>query len=312
MNSPDFVCSPQTTFWRSLDPVVLDQRYLRYAMQSPRFARQLEVLKGQTDMAPYVSLTDQRAIDLELPPVGEQRAIGEVLGALDDKIAANEKAGNISQELARAIFARASIEGGTATIRDVAKLVTRGIAPKYVESDGVVVLNQKCVRDQRINLTPSRMTQGSSTRTEKLLRRDDVLVNSTGAGTLGRIARWTRDIRATVDSHITIVRFDPDLVDPVCAGFGLLRIEKEVEGLAEGSTGQTELRRDLLAGLEIDVPDKAQQGAVEARLSALDELSLGLQQESDRLAGTRDELLPLLMSGRLRVRDAEKVVEGVV
>jgi type I restriction enzyme S subunit len=92
----------------------------------------------------------------------------------------------------------------------------------------------------------------------------------------------------------------------------LLQIEKEVEGLAEGSTGQTELRRDLLAGLEIDIPDKTQQGAVGAKLSALDELALGLQQESDRLAAARDELLPLLMSGKVRVREAEKIVEGVV
>jgi type I restriction enzyme S subunit len=68
----------------------------------------------------------------------------------------------------------------------------------------------------------------------------------------------------------------------------------------------------LLAGLEIDVPDKAQQCSIGAELSALDELVLGLQQESDRLAATRDELLPLLMSGKIRVRDAEKVVEGVV
>jgi len=251
-------------------------------------------------------------VEVRIPDLATQVAIVDVLKALDHKMATNEKVASISRELARSIFARATIGGNRVAIRNVAKLVTRGITPKYVETDGIAVLNQKCVRDQRINLAPSRMTHDSSIRAEKLLRRDDVLVNSTGAGTLGRIARWTQKDRATVDSHITIVRFDPDLIEPVCAGFGLLQIEKEVEGLAEGSTGQTELRRDLLAGLEIAVPDKVQQGAVGAELSALDELNVGLQQESDKLAATRDELLPLLMSGKIRVREVEKVVEGVV
>ncbi|WP_370945342.1 restriction endonuclease subunit S [Amycolatopsis sp. cg5] len=312
MDSPNFVCSPQTTFWRSLDLSVLNQRFLRYAMLSPSFARQLEVLKGQTDMAPYVSLTDQRSIELELPPIEVQRAVAKVLGALDDKIAANDKAFKISRDLAHSNYVRATRAGDRLTIREVAQLVARGVTPKYVESDGVTILNQKCVRNQWINLNPSRMTKESSIRSDKLLHRYDVLVNSTGAGTLGRVARWTLDIRATADSHVTIVRFDPTLIDPVCAGFGLLQIEKEVEGLAEGSTGQTELRRDLLAGLEIAVPDKAIQKSIGAELTALDELALGLQQESDILAATRDEILPLLMSGKIRVREAEKVVEGIV
>ena len=34
--------------------------------------------------------------------------------------------------------------------------------------------------------------------------------------------------------------------------------------------------------------------------------------ESQRLARTRDELLPLLMSGKIRVKDAEKTLEGVL
>src|SRR5690606_32557502 len=81
--APPFVCSPQTTFWRSLDQTVLDQRYLRYVLKSSDFQRQLAVFGGQTDMAPYVSLTDQRAIEIDVPETTEQRAIADVLGALD-------------------------------------------------------------------------------------------------------------------------------------------------------------------------------------------------------------------------------------
>jgi type I restriction enzyme S subunit len=41
------------------------------------------------------------------------------------------------------------------------------------------------------------------------------------------------------------------------------------------------------------------------------DLCAATDRESLKLATTRDELLPLLMSGKVRVRDAEKVVEGV-
>lgn len=285
--------------------------YLYYYLSQPTM---IALIKGQSigSSVPGFNLGQLKELPIELPGIKEQQAIAEVLGALDDKIAANDRTRSLSRELARTVFTRAVHQGVRMVIRDATQLVARGVTPKYVDSGGVSVLNQKCVRDQRVNLAPARETQEASIRPAKLLQRDDVLVNSTGVGTLGRVARWTHDIRATVDSHITIVRFDPALVDRVCGGFALLRIEKEIEGLAEGSTGQTELRRDLLSGLEIAVPDRARQGSVGADLTALDDLAMGLQQESDRLAATRDQLLPLLMSGKVRVQEAKRVVEEVV
>ena len=131
LDSPDYVCSPQTTFWRGLDYEVLDQRYLKYVLRSSDFQRQLATLGGQTDMAPYVSLTDQRSLEFDLIQVGEQRAIAEVLGALDDKIAANDRVIRLAGELADAQFARASvgIEFGPATFDGVAQ-VGGGATPK--------------------------------------------------------------------------------------------------------------------------------------------------------------------------------------
>ena len=46
---------------------------------------------NNTDMAAYINLADIRSLILRLPDLDEQRAIAEVLGALDDKIAANTK-----------------------------------------------------------------------------------------------------------------------------------------------------------------------------------------------------------------------------
>ena len=67
-DAPHFVCSPQTTFWRSLDYDQLDQTFLFAYLRSPLFAAQLRTRMHETDMAPYVSLTAQRSLSVLMPP----------------------------------------------------------------------------------------------------------------------------------------------------------------------------------------------------------------------------------------------------
>ncbi len=102
--TPRFVYAPQLCFWRSLAPDVIDARWLYYWMCGGEFTQQISGVKGQTDMADYVSLTDQRRMAITLPPISIQRAIAGVLGALDDKIEQNRRTARALDRLARAIF----------------------------------------------------------------------------------------------------------------------------------------------------------------------------------------------------------------
>jgi type I restriction enzyme, S subunit len=119
-DAPPFVCSPQTTFWRTLDPGILDRKYLYAFLRSPEFHRQLATRAGETDMAPYVSLTSQRGLSVTLPPIGAQHFIAHVLGTLDDKIELNRRMNETLEAMARALFkswfvdfdpVRAKVEG---------------------------------------------------------------------------------------------------------------------------------------------------------------------------------------------------------
>ena len=104
LDAPPFVCSPQTTFWRTLDEERLDRRYLYCFMRSSAFTDQWMARSNETDMAAYVSLTAQRQLNVALPEIDEQRAIAGVLGALDDKIEQNRRTARALERLARAIF----------------------------------------------------------------------------------------------------------------------------------------------------------------------------------------------------------------
>jgi type I restriction enzyme S subunit len=99
-----FVYSPQLCFWRSLDRDLIVPRFLYYWMLGPEFYVQFRGVASQTDMAEYVSLSDQRRMYITLPKTEEQRAIAHILGALDDKIEQNRIINETLEAMVEAIF----------------------------------------------------------------------------------------------------------------------------------------------------------------------------------------------------------------
>ena len=103
-DTEQFVYAPQLSFWRVLDEQVIEPRFLYYWMFGRECYNQFYGLKGQTDMADYVSLHDQRRMHITLPPLCEQKAISNVLGPLDDKIELNHQMNHTLEAIARALF----------------------------------------------------------------------------------------------------------------------------------------------------------------------------------------------------------------
>jgi len=134
---------------------------------------------------------------------------------------------------------------------EVCDFLNRGISPKYLNDGGVCVLNQKCVRDHTVNYESSRRHDAKAkvVSKERFVRIGDVLVNSTGTGTLGRVAqiREEPDEPTTVDSHVTIVRPKPGMFHLDFFGYMLVVIEDAIKEAGEGCGGQTELARSVLA-----------------------------------------------------------------
>lgn len=297
-----------------LNSKVADSRFYFYYFRSPRGRKNIETIVHQVAAA-GIRGSDLQGLLVPCPPLREQEAMADVLCALDDKIAVNERIAATTRELGLALYVQSTHDGSSVemTVESVAAALTRGVAPRYTDSsDELTVVNQKCIRDGRVNLELSRLTIREKVKPSKLLRINDVLVNSTGVGTLGRVARWTLEQDATVDSHVTIVRFDEVKVDPVCAGFAMLLAQPLIEAMGEGSTGQTELRRSQIGELPIVLPSHADQEHLRPKLDALEERADQARNESRTLAALRDTLLPQLMSGKLRVRDAERIVEDAV
>ncbi|KJF16624.1 restriction endonuclease subunit S [Acidithrix ferrooxidans] len=247
------------------------------------------------------------AIEVLLPPLEEQRGIAATLGALDDKIESNRRAYSLLRELGMARFEYVISRGNERRLplSDVSISIARGIAPNYADDDPLapLVLNQRCVRDGRISLGPARRMVDRQVAIAKKASSGDILVNSTGTGTLGRVGRWHKG-SIFVDGHVSVVKPNSDVVPPTVLAYALFGREMDIEGLATGSTGQTELSPTMLGSLKVALPSVDFATELEGDLFALERRSVQLEHEILLLGQIRDALLPELLSGRIRVSEA--------
>ncbi len=202
----------------------------------------------------------------------------------------------------------------TVALSEVTHFIGRGIAPKYSENSQTVVINQKCVRDGRVNLALARRHDEAvkAVPENRVLKDGDCLVNSTGQGTLGRSAVYRSQGSAelcTVDSHLTIVRPDLDRLDPGFLGYCLGTLQSTFEELATGSGGQIELSRQAVGDACIPLPPLDEQKRIVAKLDEVARCTEGMR----RLICERsDRYVTLVRTMRRDVlrQAATQVVEG--
>ena len=156
---------------------------------------------------------------------------------------------------------------------DLVEFCSRWISPKYSEK-GIPIINQKCIRDNKINYSLCRFHNiDKKVSSEKLIKKYDILVNSTWVWTLWRLSQVKKSVNTvTVDSHVTIIRLNWT-VNKEFIWFVLISKEILIESLWKWATWQTELSRDDLKNLEITIPESLQtQQKIASILSKYDDL----------------------------------------
>lgn len=264
----------------------------------------------------------------------DQQKIVSVLSALDDKIELNNRINAELEQMAKTLYNYWFVQfdfpntdgkpykssGGKMVHSEVLKWeipegwkvkslseinseLVRGISPKYSDDSGLPVINQRCIRNNTIDFTFCRLHNVQLKPVKKVLELGDILVNSTGVGTLGRVAivRRLEDPQTTFDSHVTVVRAKFEKVNSTFLGFSLLSRQAEIEMLGEGSTGQTELSRENLGKLKLPLPKRELQNEFELIVKPLWEKIAINEQQNQQLSALRDWLLPMLMNGQVKV-----------
>ena len=292
----------------------IDKTFLYYVLNSPAYRAQV---RGAT-----VRHTAPKRIcdcNVLVPDTrDEQRQVAGVLAAYDDLIATNQRRIALLEDAARRLYREwfvqlrfpghefVPVQDGIpewwskSSIADQASFLNRGITPKYDDTAKGRVINQKCIREGRLSMEPARR-QSKDVKPERLVRLGDVLINSTGAGTLGRVAQVRIPLAdCTVDTHVTIAR---PLDDDSATYFGqaLLSLEPVFAQMGKGSTNQLELARADIGAMEIWLPPLEIRREFHRLAWPMLEQAEQLMAANVSLAQARDLLLPKLMSGQLDV-----------
>jgi len=349
---PPFVYSPHLSYWRSTDRNRIEGGFLRYWSKGSEFSEQLAGMKASTDMAPYLSLVDQKRLRILLPPIGEQRAIARILGTLDDKIELNRRMSETLEAMARALFkswfvdfdpVRAKAEGRDPGLpQPLADLFPARLVDSELGEipEGWEAKPLRDWVDTFSGGTPSkaetRYWNGDvpwiSPKVMTAIHADeaDAYVDESAVGNGTRLAPALSTLvmvrgmglheSVRVSQARREVTFNQDVkalvgtrIDPTLLLFALLASQPALLGRVESSGhGTGKLPSERLLALTLTMPESETQRRLSAPLRDLNDRIATTRVEARTLAALRDALLPKLISGELRTSAKEEIVEGPV
>lgn len=149
-------------------------------------------------------------------------------------------------------------------IGDLFSLISRGKQPSYVDHSSVRVVNQACIYWGRFNFENVKYHDSQSGKKTLPVKKDCILINSTGTGTLGRcnvFPELTDGYVYVVDSHVTVLAESHDVNAYFFKCF-LQREDVQKKIYAEcvnGSTNQIELSKEKLSDVLLVVPPMERQ-----------------------------------------------------
>lgn len=259
---------------------------------------------------PLITQTALKNLEIIFPTIEEQRKIAGVLGALDEKIELNRKMNKTLEQIGQAIFKKWFIDNpkkenwSEKRLEDVTDLISRGPNLKYTKNARFPVLNQRCVRNNEIELEAIQYAEElRENKTHLYLKKNDILINSMGEGTLGRISRnLSIDYKMIIHNCITVVRANEKIISQHLLYYQLKNLENDLTSMGSGTTGQTSLKPEIIKNIEIFIPGKELIKKFDDQIFNIWKSISKNKKQIEILSQIRDSLLPRLMNGKLRVR----------
>jgi type I restriction enzyme S subunit len=324
---------------------ILDARFLRYSLVSPTMQARLLALASAGATRNALTKGMLEALDIAAPLLPEQSAIAHILGTLDDKIELNRRRNQTLEAMARALFkdwfvdfgpVRAKMEGQKSylpadlwqlfpdrlddegkpegwemePLSELLTIIGGGTPKTSVEeywggdvpwfsvvdtpsaSDVFVVATEKTITDLGL--------AGSSAR---LVPKGTTIISA--RGTVGNLAIAGRDM--TFNQSCYGLRGTQGLGD-YFAYLTAQNMVDQLKSMAHGSVFST-ITRQTFGAIRRPVPPRAVLAAFESLVSGWFDAILSSVEESRTLTQLRDTLLPKLISGELRIAEAQKFME---
>ncbi len=314
-DTPPFVYSPQLCYWRVKRDGVVERRFLYYWMQGADCMNQLNEVKGLTDMADYVNLTNQRKMWLSAPPFPAQRRIADILSAYDELIENNQRRIKILEEMARSLYREwfvlfrfpghdkvkmvpsplGRIPQGWEVKRllDVANVIYGfAFASNKFNTTGI---GTPVIRIRDIPTGATETWTDEVTDPKYEIRNGDILVGMDGdfhmcIWSSGRACQNQRVAKFTSRGEIGNLHLFLTLEKPIQT------LNKSIVGTTVAHLGDMHIKT-----IEIIWPPSKLLSRTRALLEPMSEQIINLKRQATNLRRTRDLLLPRLLSGHIEI-----------
>ena len=324
----------------------VDKMYLSYQLRTKTYRN--EVLASATgSTVKHTSPAKICAYRFLLPLLDEQKAIASVLGALDDKIENNRRMNETLEEMAQAIFkswfvdfdpVHAKATGNTPAHMDAE---TAALFPSSFSDNGLPagwsfstieeygdVITGKTPSTKRSeyygneypfvkipNMTSVWVTEtetalseaGHLTQSKKLLQKGTVIVSCIASP--GEVSIVSKPSHTNQQINAVVPNEDCPTSWLYCA---LANLRSKVIGMASGGSVTANLNKTDFSLIKIIHSSNAIMNSFDKKVCSLFDKILSNDEENQTLAKLRDILIPKLMSGEIRVKDAEREVEAAV
>lgn len=202
-------------------------------------------------------------VELPIPPIKQQQKIVSEYEAITRRIRLNEQIITKLEETAQTLYRKMFVDGidkenlpegwRMGTLDMLCELIIAGTIPVYSDESQYLVLGQKCNYNGSIDLSKARKHKPKLNCT--MLKFGDILINSTGKGTLGRVGQiYFQPKDVTFDSNMTMVRAKEDYLIEYVGSYVSLQ-ENMFVHISQGSTDQTRLYCSMVRPLKIIIPD---------------------------------------------------------
>jgi type I restriction enzyme S subunit len=314
----------------------LDMRWVYYAMKHYKL--------GELDDGSPIPSTTRAAVyvrDIAVPPLNEQRAIANILGALDDKIELNRRMNETLEAMARAIFKDWFVDFGPTRAKQAGRdpylppdlwslfpdrladwelaEIPEGWTPRSLDQiarflNGLALQKHPAADGPGLPVIKiAQLRAGNSKGADQasadippdyMVRDGDILFSWSGSL---ECVLWAGGPGA-LNQHLFKV-IPEDYPRWLCY-LGVHQHLEDFRHIAAGkATTMGHIQRHHLAAAKLTLPPREVLRRMDALIEPLVEITWRRAVQSRILTGLRDLLLPKLISGEIRVRDAERIAE---
>ena len=261
-----FLFNNFTATLRVKENLLFDKKFLFYVLYAAYRRGGTEPYQNKTTGIRNLQLQRYlNELEVPAPPLAEQERIAAELDAV---VATLKKRQAQLAELNVLVEARfVELFGDPATnpkgwppkaIKTLFDLVSRGKQPAYIENSFIAVVNQACIYNDFFKFQNLKYFDPTSNKKTLEIQEGDILVNSTGTGTLGRCNIFVPTDAKTyvIDSHVTLLRPSKVILPLFFKVFFLAQPTQErfYADCVSGSTNQIELSKEKFLRFEIPLP----------------------------------------------------------